>query len=99
LNGYVHRPALVLSPAEYNSRTGLALLCPITSQKKGYPFEVELPRSARLSGRISERVSGIVLADQIKNADWRARRAQFAGNVPDSVLVEIAELLRPLLGI
>lgn len=86
-----HRPALVLSPAEYNGRSGLALLCPITSHKKGYPFEVELPSSARFSG--------VVLADQIKNADWRARRAQFAGKAPASVLIEIAELLRPLLGI
>src|SRR3954471_14030479 len=62
------RPALVLSPASYNGKVGLALLCPITSQIKGYPFEVRLPDGLP--------VAGVVLADQIKALDWRARHAE-----------------------
>lgn len=85
------RPALVLSPAEYNRRAGLALLCPITSQIKGYPFEVALPRQAR--------ISGVVLADQLKSADWRARRTEFAGHAPEAVLTEVTDRIRPLLGL
>jgi mRNA interferase MazF len=61
------RPALVLSPSAYNGRVGLALLCPITSQVKGYPFEVPLP------GRFL--VKGVVGADQVKSLDWSARQA------------------------
>src|SRR3990172_1318707 len=61
------RPALVLSPRTYNSRVGLALFCPITSQVKGYPFEVPLPTGLR--------IRGCVLADQIKSLDWRSRKA------------------------
>src|SRR5438270_8099109 len=61
------RPALVLSPRAYNGRVGLALLCPITSQVKGYPFEVPLPDGLA--------VAGVVLADQVKSLDWRARQA------------------------
>src|SRR5437762_13948374 len=60
------RPALVLSPAAYNGRVGLALCCPITNQAKGYPFEVALPDGLA--------VSGVVLADQVKSLDWRAWR-------------------------
>src|SRR5436189_3123370 len=68
------RPALVLSPAAYNGRVGLALFCPITSQSKGYPFEVPLPDGLA--------VSGVVLSDQIKNLDWRAREAARICQVP-----------------
>ena len=62
-------PAIVLSPRSYNGKIGLALFCPVTSQIKGYPFEVHLSEQAR--------VKGVVLADQIKSLDWRARRARF----------------------
>jgi len=61
------RPMLVLSPAAHNAKVGLAILCPITSQVKGYPFEVLLPAGIP--------VEGVVLSDQAKNLDWRARRA------------------------
>jgi mRNA interferase MazF len=63
------RPAIVISPRGYNGKIGLALFCPVTSQIKGYPFEVALPEDSR--------VKGVVLADQIKSLDWRARRARF----------------------
>ena len=62
------RPALVLSPASYNGRVGLAILCPITSRVKGYPFEVALPAEGA--------VSGVVLSDQVKSLDWRTRGAE-----------------------
>src|SRR5438270_10445514 len=63
------RPDIVLSPKSYNARVGLALLSPITNQIKGYPFEVRIPEGLP--------VTGVVLADQIKNLDWRARRVEF----------------------
>lgn len=85
------RPALVLSPASYNRRAGLAIACPITSQQKGYPFEVELPPGGR--------ISGVVLSDHLKSVDWRQRRAERAGAVPQEVLADVRERLRPLLGL
>jgi mRNA interferase MazF len=72
------RPALVISPRDYNRRVGLALFCPITSQVKGYPFEVALPAGLK--------VQGVILSDQVKSLDWRVRRARYAGQVPDEVL-------------
>ena len=84
-----HRPALVLSPRSYNLKVGLALMCPITNQTKGYPFEVQIP--AQLS------VQGVILSDQVKNLDWSARRAEFDCQLPktttDTVLKKLATLL------
>lgn len=85
------RPVLVLSPAAYNRRANLVLVCPITNQAKGYPFEVALPEGSR--------ISGVVLADHIKSADWAARRAQFADKAPAEVVAEVSAKLRPLLSI
>lgn len=85
------RPALVLSPSSYNRRSGLAIMCPITSRIKGYPFEVELPRGLD--------VSGAILADHVKSLDWRVRRAEFAGKAPAPVLREVQARLAPLLGL
>jgi mRNA interferase MazF len=76
-----HRPALVISPKSYNQRVGLALVCPITSRIKGYPFEVELPRGIKTEGAI--------LCDQIKSLDWRIRSAKRIGSVPPPVMQEI----------
>jgi mRNA interferase MazF len=83
------RPALVLSPAAYNGKTRLCLLCPVTSKVKGYPFEVRLPAGLA--------VSGVVLADHIKNLDWTARDADFICKVPPLVLNEVLLKLKPLL--
>lgn len=83
------RPALVLSPAVYNGKVGLALMCPITSQQKGYPFEVRLPE-----GLV---VTGVVLADQVKSLDWRARLAEPMGRVPDGTVREVVAKLQRLL--
>jgi mRNA interferase MazF len=83
------RPALVLSPAAYNGRVSLALLCPITGQVKGYPFEVALPDGLA--------VAGVVLADQVKNLDWRARKAVRIGSVPEPVVAQVLRRLNALL--
>lgn len=76
-----HRPALVLSPQEYNRRVGLALICPITSQVKGYPFEVVLPSGLP--------IAGAVLSDQLKSLDWKARRAKRIGLLPEESLAQV----------
>jgi mRNA interferase MazF len=83
------RPALVLSPSAYNGRVGLALLCPITSRVKGYPFEVPLPAGLP--------IEGVVGADQVKSLDWRARKAARIGAVPEEVLTQVVSRLRTLL--
>lgn len=82
------RPAIVVSPAAYNGKVGLALLCPITSQVKGYPFEAPLPSGFP--------VSGVVLADQVKSLDWRARRAAFLCALPSAVIEDVLKKLLPL---
>ena len=83
------RPALVLSPQSYNEKSSLALLCPVTSRAKGYPFEVALPAEGP--------VTGVVLADQVKSLDWRARKARLASQAPPRVLGEVLEKLAVLL--
>jgi mRNA interferase MazF len=83
------RPALVLSPAAYNRKTGLALCCPITGRVKGYPFEVEIPAGLP--------VAGVVLADQVKCLDWKARRAEIAVTAPPEVVAETLAKLATLL--
>ena len=74
MNGAGHCPALVLSPAAYNGKVGLAILCPITSQVKGYPFEVLIPDGLEIGGAI--------LSDQVKSLDWKARKAEFGCKLP-----------------
>src|SRR3989475_10179911 len=75
------RPALVISPGAYNRRVGLALCCPITSQVKGYPFEVKLPAGLP--------ITGVVLSDQVKSLDWRARQAKRIAKASSTVLDEV----------
>lgn len=83
------RPAIVVSPVSYNRRAGLALVCPITSRVKGYPFETALP--AGLS------IQGVVLADQARSLDWSARRAEFICALPRQVVEEVAAKLETLI--
>ena len=83
------RPAVVLSPAAYNGRVGLAIFCPITNQRKGYPFEVVIPSGIR--------VTGVVLADQVKSLDWRARQAELIGALPAETVMEVLAKLETLL--
>lgn len=83
------RPAVVLSPSAYNGKVGLAILCPITSQVKGYPFEVTIPSGSKLAG--------VVLADQVKNLDWRVRKAEFICKLPRKTTDEVLQKLGTLL--
>jgi mRNA interferase MazF len=80
---------LILSPELYNRKVGLALVCPITAQVKGYPFEVVIPEGVE--------VRGVVLADQVKSLDWKARRARFCCTVPTTMVTEVLRKLAPLL--
>jgi mRNA interferase MazF len=76
---------VVLSPAAYNGKVGLAILCPITSQIKGYPFEVPIPAGLAITGAI--------LADQVKSLDWRVREAELICALPAET---VAQALRKL---
>jgi len=84
-----HRPALVLSPTAYNGKVGLAILCPITSQVKGYPFEVKIPDGLE--------VSGAILSDQVESLDWKARKAEFACKLPSVTFNEVVQKLSTLI--
>jgi mRNA interferase MazF len=83
------RPAVILSPKSYNSKTGLAILCPVTSQVKGYPFEVLLPEGLQITGAI--------LSDQVKSLDWQARNAELICTLSDETTYEVMEKLGTLL--
>ncbi len=84
-----HRPAVVLSPKAYNEKVGLAIVCPITNQRKGYPFEVALPTEVD--------VTGVILADQVKSLDWRVRSATFQAALPPELIAEVLAKLGTLL--
>jgi mRNA interferase MazF len=83
------RPAVVISPRSYNAKTGLAIMCPITSQVKGYPFEVLLPE-----GRL---VSGAILSNQVKSLDWQASNTELISHLPDKITSEVLLKLNTLL--
>jgi len=82
------RSAIVVSPNGYNSRSGLALFCPVTSQVKGYPFEVLLPTELP--------VNGAVLSDQVRSLDWRARKATRICALPSATIDEVVGKLQTL---
>jgi mRNA interferase MazF len=83
------RPALVLSPKPYNGRASLAIVCPVTTQSKGYPFEVPVDAGG---------IVGVILADHVKSVDWRSRRGTRAARATAEIMTEVLERLRPLLG-
>lgn len=85
-----HRPALVLSPAVYNGKTGTMLCCPMTTQIKGYPFEIIIQDKGANSA---------VLSDQVKNLDWKARKAKPKGKVSAEELDEVRAKISALLGL
>ena len=83
------RPVLVLSPATYNGRVGLMVCCPITTQSKGYPFEVLIKNNLK--------VSGVILADQVKSLDWKVRGAKKKGSISDDELTETLNKLKAVI--
>ena len=85
------RPALILSPRSYNAKARLAIACPISSHVKGYPFEVPLPSGGK--------ISGVVLADHVKNLDWQARHVTFEAKASADLVTDVRERLRVLLGL
>ena len=85
------RPALILSPRDYNARAQLAVACPITSHAKGYPFEVPVTGT--------DGIDGVILADHLKSLDWRERRAEFAGTLPAPALADVRDRVRALLAL
>ncbi len=84
-----HRPALILSPKAYNGKVRLAILCPITSQVKGYPFEVLIPEGLE--------VKGAILSDQVKSLDWKARKAKFRCKLPSEEFNKVVKKLSTLI--
>ena len=85
------RPAVVLSPAAYNRKVGLSVLCPITSQIKGYPFEVAVPDGLG--------ITGVILADQLKSMDWRRRNATVIARLPSETIGEVLRKVGVLLAV
>ncbi len=82
------RPALVLSPAAFNSTFGLAFIAPITTKPRGHAFEIPLPAGLR--------VKGSVMVHQLKSLDWRARRAAAAGKAPDDVVDRASDIVKEI---
>lgn len=84
-----HRLALTLTPDAYNRKVGLAIFCPITSQVKGYPFEVAIPAGFK--------AVGVILSDQVKSLDWESRNSKFFCRLPEAVTSEVLGKLTVLL--
>ena len=80
---------MVLSPSSYNKKVGLAIFCPITSQIKGYPFEVLIPKKLP--------VRGVILSDQIKSLDWKVRKAELICKLPKETIEEVLKKVYVLL--
>lgn len=83
------RPALTISSKIYHVKSGLALFCPITSEEKGYPFEVKIP--------LTTHVHGVILTDQIKSLDWNIRKAKYLDRLPSATLKKVFEKLNLLI--
>ena len=83
------RPALVISPRQYNQKVGLGLFCPVTSQVKGYPFEVKIPGNLM--------IEGIILSDQIKSLDWKIRKAKLICRLANEALEEVLAKIKTLI--
>ena len=85
-----HRPALVLSPAIYNSKAQLMVCCPLSTKVKNHPFEVQITMNG---------VEGVVLSDQVKSLDWKVRQAIKKDSASDAVMREVKAKIRALLAI
>lgn len=85
-----HRPALVISPASYNGKSGLMVCCPISTKIKGHPFEV----LTQVDG-----VDCVVLSDQVKSLDWKVRRAKRKTVVSADVMLHVRAKIKALMQI
>jgi mRNA interferase MazF len=83
-----NRPAIVISPKEYNEKVGLGLFCPITNQEKNYPFEVKIKK---------REITGVVLSDQVKSLDWKKRNIKFITKSTEDEIAEIISKINVLL--
>lgn len=83
-----HQPAIVLSHKEYNKRIGLAILCPVTTKVKGYPFEIKID---------FKEIKGVILADHVKNLDWKERKATLIEKAPDNIVDEVITLINTII--
>lgn len=81
------RPAIVLSPKEYNEKSGLLFVCPVTSKIKGYPFEVQT----------DGKITGAILVDQLRSVDWKERNAKYIETLPVATIAKVKRLLDLLL--
>jgi len=80
------RPAFVVSKDLFNSNTGLAIVCPITNTKRGFPFHVPIPKDSKLTG--------FIMVEQVKSVDFRARRAKrIEQHSDDELLSEVLSIL------
>ena len=84
-----YRRAIVITPSSYNHTAGLAIVCAITNQKKGYPFEVDIP--------VGLKVTGVILSDQVRTIDWVARNIVIVDHAPQECVEHILENLSKLL--
>lgn len=82
------RPALTISPKKYNSKTGLALFMPITSQIKDYPFEIKIN---------SKEITGVILCDQLRSLDWQVRKAKFICTIPKELVTKAINIIKLLI--
>jgi mRNA interferase MazF len=82
------RPAIIISRKEYNAKTGLAICCPITSKIKGYPFEVKIS---------SDKINGVILSDQIRKLDWKARYAEKIDQADIKIINQVIKNLELLI--
>jgi mRNA interferase MazF len=83
-----HRPAIMLTPRQYNMRSGLCIMCPVTSRARSYPFEVAIPPG--------HAIAGVILVDQVRSVSWEERYVKMAGVAPAEVIDEVRERLAVL---
>lgn len=83
------RPAIVLSPKKFNAVTGYASVCPISRTTREWGFHISIPDGLA--------VEGVIIGDQVKNVDWRARKAKVVGKAPTSLVNKTIRIIHTYL--
>ena len=83
------RPGLVISSSDFHRKKNLAIICPITSTKRGGPFEIEIPKGLD--------VNGVIRTDQVKSLDWHARRAVFRCEMPNDTVIAVSQIIETII--